>query len=65
MEKINAPEKIGVFPKKNHHSTGKNDVDKVAEVFRKYDADFVKKLHQKYALDFELFDYSLENFVDK
>ena len=63
MEKIKAPERIGNFPKKNHHSTGKNDVEKVAEVFRKYDKSFIEKLYKKYSLDFEIFGYSLDTFV--
>ena len=63
MEKINAPARIGTFPKTNHHSTGKNDVDKVAEVFRKYDKEFVMSLYEKFRVDFELFGYDIDGFV--
>ena len=63
MEKINAPARIGTFPKINHHSTGKNDMDRIAEVFRKYDRKFVMRLYEKFRVDFELFGYDINGFV--
>ena len=73
MKKLNAPKRIGAFPISSFHSTSKKIAGKVekgeknphAEVFRKIDPDLVMKVYKKYYYDFLLFDYSVENYLNK